>query len=110
MSRGNIIIGPAAVIAFVCFFLPWVTSSCRGQEVATLSGRELAAGTTVEVRPVSNAPLGQTQEIEPQRRLFAIPIAAVACLALVALVVLRVLRPPLAGLLAAILAVLCLIV
>jgi len=110
MSRGNLIVGPAAVVAFVCFFLPWITSSCQGQEVATLSGRELAAGTTIQVRPIPGAPLSRPQEIKPQRRLFAIPVAAIACFVLVALAVLRVIKPQLAGLVAAILAIVCLLV
>lgn len=110
MSRGNLIVGPAAVVAFVCFFLPWITSSCQGQEVATLSGRQLTTGTTVQIRPIPGGPLSQTREIKPQRRLLAIPIAAVACLALVALSLRRLIRPQLAGLLAAILAIICLLV
>jgi hypothetical protein len=110
MSKGSFITGPAAVLAFVAFFLPWVTSSCRGQEVATLSGYELATGTTVQVRPVPLAPFEQTREIPGQRRLFAIPFAAIVCLALVTLVVLRWLRPAPAGAVIVVLAVGCLLI
>ena len=101
--------GPAAVVAFVCFsavgdqLLP-------GQDVATLSGRELAAGTTVELRPAPGAPAVQTQRVKPQRSLYAIPVVAAVCLALVVLVFLRVVRPPLAGLIAAVLAIICLLI
>jgi hypothetical protein len=110
MSRGSAIMGPAAVVAFVCFFLPWVTSSCQGQPVATLSGRELAAGTIVELRPAPGAPAVQTQRVEPQRSLYAIPLVALVCLLLVALALMRVIRPPLAGLIAGVLAILCLLI
>jgi hypothetical protein len=110
MSRGSAIMGPAAVVAFVCFFLPWVTSSCQGQDVATLSGRELAAGTTVELRPAPGAPAVQTQRVKPQRSLYAIPLVAAVCLLLVTLVYLRVMRPPLAGLISAVLAIICLLI
>ena len=110
MTRGRAIVGPAAIVAFVFFFLPWVTSSCQGQEVVTLSGRELASGTTVQIRPLPQAPLSQPQHINAQPRLWAIPLAAALCLLLVVLVALRVMRPPLAGLLAAVLAIICLLI
>lgn len=110
MSRGAFLTGPAAILAFVAFFLPWVTSSCRGQEVATLSGYQLATGTTVEVRPVAQVPISQTREIPPQRRVLAIPFAAVACVALVALVATHRLRSPLAGAIVVVLAVGCLLI
>jgi hypothetical protein len=110
MSKGSIITGPAAVLAFVGFFMPWVTSSCSGQEVATLTGYELATGTTVEVRPVEQAPIGQTRQIPGQRRLLAIPFAAVICLALVSLMALHRVRPTLAGAIVVVLAVGCLLI
>jgi len=42
LSRGNKIVAPAASIAFVCFFLPWITVSCSGQPVESASGFQLA--------------------------------------------------------------------
>ena len=41
-SRGNKIVAPAASIAFVSFFLPWITVSCSGQTVESVSGFQLA--------------------------------------------------------------------
>ncbi|MBM3243119.1 hypothetical protein FJZ31_43220, partial [Candidatus Poribacteria bacterium] len=36
------------VIILICFFLPFVSASCGGQKLATLSGVQLVTGTTVE--------------------------------------------------------------
>ena len=47
LSNGYKIASPAAIVAIICFFLPWVFVSCNAQPVADLSGWELAAGTTV---------------------------------------------------------------
>lgn len=35
-------------IAIICFFLPFVTVSCGGQKVMSLTGIQLATGTTIE--------------------------------------------------------------
>lgn len=70
-------LSPAAfVLALICFFLPFVTFSCQGQKVLTLSGIQLVTGTTLE-RPqmFGTAP---NQKIDPE------PLAVLALLALVA--------------------------
>jgi len=36
------------VIILICFFLPFVSASCGGQKLVTLSGVQLVTGTTVE--------------------------------------------------------------
>jgi len=46
LSRGYKVSSSGAGLAVLCFFLPWIRVSCAGQSV-TLSGWELAAGTTV---------------------------------------------------------------
>lgn len=48
MSPGKLISTPAASLIILFFFLPWVTVSCGGQELATLSGMDLAAGPEVD--------------------------------------------------------------
>lgn len=35
-------------LALMCFFLPWITVSCSGQKIVTLSGIQLATGTTIK--------------------------------------------------------------
>jgi len=42
LSKGNKIIAPAAGIALLCFFLPWVTVSCAGQPIRSINGPQLA--------------------------------------------------------------------
>jgi hypothetical protein len=48
-----------AVFAFaiVCFFFPWLTVNCAGSEFVTLSGVQLATGTTIE----SPSLMGETE-------------------------------------------------
>lgn len=41
-SKGSKIMGPAAAVAFICFFLPWVAVSCAGQPVKSMTGMDLA--------------------------------------------------------------------
>jgi hypothetical protein len=36
-------------LALICFFLPFVTVSCQGQKLLTLTGVQLVTGTTVQV-------------------------------------------------------------
>ncbi len=53
-------------IVLVCFFLPFITVSCQGQKITTLTGIQLVTGTTIEqpsmfgkkqVQKVSGEPL-----------------------------------------------------
>ena len=64
----------ASILLFVgsslCFFFPFVTVSCGGVKVFTLSGQQLATGTSIEV-PQAFGP-SKTQRID------ADPFAAVA--------------------------------
>lgn len=74
----------ASVLLFVgctlCFFLPFVTVSCQGTKVFTLTGQQLATGTTVK-EPV---PFGPPKE----QKIEAHPFAAIAGLCALAGVVL----------------------
>jgi hypothetical protein len=48
MQQSLIRLSPALFgIALICFFLPWVNFTCAGQNYATLTGLDLATGTTV---------------------------------------------------------------
>jgi hypothetical protein len=77
----------ASVLLFagstLCFFLPFATVSCGGIKVFTLTGQQLATGTTI-AQPQSFGP-SQTQKIEVD------PFAAIAGVCAVAGVVLSLL-------------------
>ena len=45
-SKGHKVGSAGAVLAILCFFMPWMLASCGGQ-VEKLSGWQLAAGTTI---------------------------------------------------------------
>jgi hypothetical protein len=64
----------ASILLFLgstlCFFLPFVTVSCGGAKVFTLSGRQLATGTSIEMAQAFGAP--HTETIKPN------PFAAIA--------------------------------
>lgn len=57
---------PAAfVLALICFFLPFVTFSCQGHEVAGFSGIQLATGTTIKQPRIFGPPKDQKVSAEP---------------------------------------------
>jgi L-asparagine transporter-like permease len=59
-------LSPAAfVLALICFFLPFVTFSCQGQEVASFSGMQLATGTKVQQPQIFGAPKSEKFSPEP---------------------------------------------
>jgi multisubunit Na+/H+ antiporter MnhB subunit len=76
MSTGRIISSSAAFVVLVCFFLPWISVSCSEQEIATLSGYDLVAGTDIDLG------VG-TEEVEPDLIFLAVPLAALVVLGLV---------------------------
>lgn len=71
-SKGSRIMGPAAALVLLCFFLPWITVSCAGQPVASLSGMELATGTQLPTGENTSSP-----------QLFLVPIAALVVLSII---------------------------
>lgn len=83
----------ASVLLFVgstlCFFLPFVTVSCGGVKVFTLTGRQLATGTTIE-QPQA---FGGTQK----QQVAADPYAALAGICAVAGIALTLLGRKLSG-------------
>ncbi len=72
-SKVSPIIFAASVLAFL---LPFITVSCGGQRVASFSGVQLAAGTTVEQQQMFGPP--QKQRIDPE------PAAAIAAFCAIA--------------------------
>ena len=77
------------LVAGLCFFLPFITISCSGQKIATLSGRQLVTGAEVTIEnPVADleeefgAPgegtPSETQETDPS--IWAIVALAAAVL------------------------------
>lgn len=65
----------AALFLVFCFFLPWVSVSCSGQPVATVSGQDLAGGRTIEA-------FGSTERIEGEAILYLVPLSGVMALGL----------------------------
>jgi len=66
-------VSPAVLIlAALCFFLPFVTFSCGGSNVLTLSGLQLVTGTTLQQPQPFGPP--RSQKIDPE------PLAVLALL------------------------------
>jgi hypothetical protein len=53
------------VLALICFFLPFVTFSCQGQKVLSLSGIQLVTGTSVPQPQMIGPPTSQKINAEP---------------------------------------------
>lgn len=64
LSKGSKLMSPAAVLILLCFFLPWITVSCAGQPVQSVTGWQLASD-------------GRSPE------LFLVPLAALTVLGIV---------------------------
>lgn len=76
LPKGHKVASPAATIAILCFFLPWILVSCSGQPIKSFSGWELAAGTSMAIG------FGQAQEIPGNPILFLVLLAGLGVLAL----------------------------
>jgi hypothetical protein len=74
----------AFLLALICFFLPFVTFSCQGQTVASLSGIQLATGTKIQQPQVFGPP--------KEHKVDAEPLATAALLSVLAALVLSFLR------------------
>jgi hypothetical protein len=51
----------AAIAVIVCFFLPWATASCQGNEIGTYSGQDLASGIEVDAGLVQSSQDGESE-------------------------------------------------
>lgn len=78
MSKGRLFSTSAAFVVLICFFLPWITVSCSEQEIATMSGLDLAVGTDIDLG------VGR-EEVEPDLIIFIVPLAALVVMGLVLL-------------------------
>lgn len=72
MKPKRLISLPAALVVVFCFFLPWISVSCSGQELVRFTGMDLASGRVI------NPGFG----VEPQRiggdaLLYLVPVVAV---------------------------------
>jgi hypothetical protein len=67
------------IVTVLCFLLPFVTVSCNGQKIATLSGTELAFGTTIEQPQIYGPSVKKRTDAEPVATIaFLIAIAGIA--------------------------------
>ncbi len=82
-SKGYKVASPGAVIAILCFFLPWMFVSCAGSVGASFSGMELAFGKQTEVMA------GMVQRIPGEPLILLALLAAIAVLALAGLAIRR---------------------
>ncbi len=86
----------AKVLALLFFFLPWVTVSCAGQELASMSGYDLAMGSVTITNPMTGA-----SETPPGAGQRDMPVIIAALLIVGALALTFVLGRGLGGLIAA---------
>jgi len=70
----------AKLVALLFFFLPWVTVSCAGQELVSMSGYDLAMGSVSVTNPMTGA-----SETPPGAGERDLPVIAAAALILLAL-------------------------
>lgn len=56
--------GAVLLLSLICFFLPFFTFSCQGHRVLTLSGVQLATGTTIQQPQMLGPP--KPQKINPE--------------------------------------------
>jgi hypothetical protein len=86
----------AKAVALLLFFLPWVTVSCAGQELASMSGYDLAMGSVTVTNPMTGA-----SETPPGAGERDLPVIVAALLIAGALALTFVLGRSLGGLVAA---------
>jgi hypothetical protein len=106
MKPGTPVIGGAAAVALICFFMPWVTVSCNKQPIATLTGWQIAVGWTPAVAAGQSA---RPQAQGGDTVLLLVLFAAIACLVVAGLCFARIIAPRMGGIIAAAVAVLALI-
>jgi hypothetical protein len=74
------------VVTVLCFLLPFVTVSCNGQKIVSLSGTELAFGTSIEQPQMFGGPTSK-QHVDAE------PVATIAFLCAIAGIALGFLLP-----------------
>jgi hypothetical protein len=53
------------VLVLICFFLPFMTFSCQGERVLSLSGIQLVTGTSVPQAQMFGPPKSERMNAEP---------------------------------------------
>jgi hypothetical protein len=109
MKLGTPVIGGAAGVALICFFMPWVTVSCNKQPLATLSGWQIATGWSMGATGGAGAG-AQPQAQSGDTILLLVLLGALACLAVAGITFANILAPKIGGIIAAAIAVVALII
>lgn len=67
------------LLVALCFFLPFVSFTCQGQKLATVTGMELVTGTKIEKFNMQDPDTGKTDpELDEERKLDSEPLAVAA--------------------------------
>ncbi len=80
MSESNKFVSPSLfLLAALCFFLPFVSFTCQGQRIATISGMELITGTQIQKFEMEKFDTGQKNpDLNKQRDVNSEPLAVAA--------------------------------
>lgn len=80
MKESNKFVSPALfLLVALCFFLPFVSFTCQGQRIATISGMELVTGTRIDKFQMENFNMQQDNtDTDKQREVKSEPLAAAA--------------------------------
>jgi hypothetical protein len=76
MPIGKILSGSAAMAVVLCFFIPWISVSCGGQEIASFSGYELTTGKEIDLGVGS-------EDVEGDLYYLSVPLAVIVVIGLV---------------------------
>ncbi|MBI1251555.1 MAG: hypothetical protein GC189_08795 [Alphaproteobacteria bacterium] len=79
----------AKLVALFCFFLPWATVSCSGNELANATGFQLMTGDIQPNPALSDTAQGQTGQLDADPNPYAIAAFALIALGLLASAFLR---------------------
>jgi hypothetical protein len=80
MNESNKFVSPSLfLLAALCFFLPFVSFTCQGQRIATITGMELITGTKIEKFEMEKLDSGQTNpDLDKERDVNSEPLAVAA--------------------------------
>ncbi len=80
MNESSKFVSPSLfLLAALCFFLPFVSFTCQGQHLATITGMELITGTKIEKFEMENIDNGRTNpNLDKQRDVNSEPLAVAA--------------------------------
>ncbi len=80
MNESSKFVSPSLfLLAALCFFLPFVSFTCQGQKIATITGMELITGTKIEKFEMQKLDTGQTNpDLDKERDVNSEPLAVAA--------------------------------